>query len=55
MNPEAQLVCYLVAFIAFVVGAAVEFGTPRPPGVFWACVGLAAWALVPLWAALKAV
>ena len=54
MSPEGQVICYFIAFVMFLVGAFIEWGTPRPPGVFFACIGLAAAVLVPLWTAIKA-
>lgn len=54
MSPEAQVVWLLIAFVAFIVGAAVSWARPYPTGIFWACVGLAAFTMVPLWTAFKA-
>lgn len=51
MSPEATFVCLLVAFVAFVLAAAAVTIHPR---VSLLGVGLAAWVLVPLWAALEA-
>ena len=49
MSVEIQLICYLVAFVAFVLAAA-----QIPARVAWLGVGLAAWVLVPLWNTLEA-
>jgi hypothetical protein len=49
------MIFYLIALIAFLVGALLEWNTPRPPGIFWACVGLASWVFVSLWTAFKAI
>ena len=53
MSPEATVIFLLIAFIGFVVGAAVSWARPYPTGIFFACVGLAAWVAVPLWTAIK--
>lgn len=50
MSPEAQFVFLLFAFVCFVL-AALAVAVRR---VNLIGVGLAAWVLVPLWAALKA-
>jgi len=46
---EIQFICYLVAFVAFILAAAQI--TAR---VQWLGVGLSAWVLVPLWNTLEA-
>jgi hypothetical protein len=50
MSTELQLVCYIVAFVLFVLGAA---NAPVRPNLIAA--GLAAWVLVPLALTLEAV
>lgn len=51
MSVEAQAICYLVAFICFVL-AALEATVPR---VSLVGAGLAAWVLVSLVIALRAI
>lgn len=54
MSPEATTIFLLVALAAFVVGAAVSWARPWPTSTFFVCIGLAAWVIVPLWTAIKA-
>jgi hypothetical protein len=51
MSAEGQVICYLIAFVFFAVGAVHTAGVGS---INWVCVGLAAWVLVPLWFALEA-
>lgn len=56
MSPEASFFCLFVAFIAFVIAAIVGL---IPVRLTWLsvgliAVGLAAWVLVPMWTAVKA-
>lgn len=54
MSPEAQIVFFLIALVAFAFGAIVSFARPWPTGTFFACVGLSSWVIVLLWTAIKA-
>ena len=54
MSPEATMIWLFVAFVAFVVGAVLS-AMGRSWWNLTASVGLAAWVLVPFWAALKAI
>lgn len=56
MSPEATLLCLFIAFAVFVVAAIISYVTTAPGPGRWnlIAIGLAAWVLVPLWAAMKA-
>lgn len=57
MSPEAQLIWYLIALIAFVAGAILSAWpwTSPPNWNLFACIGLVCLTVVPFWVALQAV
>jgi hypothetical protein len=54
MSPEATAIWLGIAFILFIVGAALSWARPYPTNLFFACLGLAAFTFVPLWTAIRA-
>lgn len=53
MSPEATFVCYLVAFVFFVVAAVYPAVAARFNQLSWVAAGLAAFVLPALWHAAE--
>lgn len=53
MSPEATFVCYLVAFVAFVIAAVFPAIVARINQLSWVAIGLAAFVLPALWHAAE--